>query len=423
MPIYCRSCSIEVLKAWKGWPQKDRLPSLPILGSDGCRKCGDRNAQALPGHEITWVNYHGPSNTGLPDYWLLEVGSSRWGLPYRAEGNCPQCGRLTVVSQMAHSDGSEDLKHNCETCGVVPVSPLRQLSPTETEEIERNLFWKVRPMVRDRFGFPWHRDAKKTPTTSRVESSQALAIDFFGTIAALGSKNAIFESWISTLGLYAKGPWEIELEALVPRDLLGEPRPTQLDALALGQGGIVIFECKFTEPDGGGCSQTIPIRSGAHKDLQQCTGNYANQTNPINGRSGRCALTAKEIKYWDYVSSIMKVDPAVDHYPCPFNGGWYQWMRNLVAAAAMGKRDEVPAAFVIVYADGPFSMARKVRSPEWQKLTACVEGGAVPLRTISYQDLLKLALAASTLDDRSLLIDLEKWMDGKYARVKASTRI
>ncbi len=294
------------------------------------------------------------------------------------------------------------------------IAPLR---PDEIEQIECNIFWKARPIVRERIDFPWHRDAKKSPTAGRVESSQALAIEFFGTVSALSSKNTILETWISALRLNVKGPWKIETEALVPRDLLGEPRPTQIDALALGQGGVIVFECKFTEQDGGGCSQPSPIGDGAHKGQVQCTGSYEHQTNPVNGRASRCALTAKGIRYWEHVPTVMDFDPTIEYRPCPFRGGWYQWMRNLVTAAAMSKRDQIPAAFVVVYADGPFPMAQKVRSADWQRLDASVAGKAVPLRTASYQYLLKMALDAATVEERPILAELETWMNDKYAEV------
>ena len=125
MTDYCQTCSLELLKGWKGWPQKDRVPLLPILVPEGCRKCGNQTAKVLPSDKITWENYHSPYSTGLPDYWLLRAGKSKWGHPYLAEGNCPRCGARTVVSQMVYPNETEDVKHNCEKCGIVPVSSYK----------------------------------------------------------------------------------------------------------------------------------------------------------------------------------------------------------------------------------------------------------------------------------------------------------
>ncbi len=62
----------------------------------------------------------------------------------------------------------------------------------------------------------------------------------------------------------------------------------------------------------------------------QCDGSYRVQTNPVNGKPENCALTAKEIRYWDRIPEIFKFDRHKECRECPFRGGWFQWMRNLV---------------------------------------------------------------------------------------------
>ncbi len=296
---------------------------------------------------------------------------------------------------------------------------MKPLSESEIVAVERNLFPRVRPLVRSRLDFPWHRDRSGTITASLVQSSQALAVEFFGTIDAVGSRDAILNAWRAELSLSVKGPWKIELEFPLPRDLLGESRPTQVDALARGDGGLILFECKFTEPDGGGCSQPIPLAEGAHKGIRQCDGNYVDQLNPVSGLRSRCALTGKGIRYWDLVPEVLDIDSASEHRPCPFAGGWYQWMRNLVAARALTHKCGVPAAFVVVYADGPFPMARKVRTEEWAALIRLTEGRAVLFRAVSYQHLHSVAAAASSTPDRPELDELSAWMGQKYKTVSA----
>lgn len=284
---------------------------------------------------------------------------------------------------------------------------------SEIGAIEANLFPDVRDLVRGDLQFPWHRDGRKVVTASQVVSSQALAIDLFGTIRKLQSRDDIFSAWIQHLGLTFVGPWAVELEALVPKAMLGEPRSTQIDVLARGCTGLIAFECKFTEPDGGACSQPTPIAKGGNAGKRQCDGRYVEQENPVNGVRSRCALTGKGIRYWSLVPEVMNIDPLEDHTPCPFSGGWYQWMRNLVAAAALGRGAGVPSAFVVVYADGPFPMAQKIKAPAWADLALAVEGGAVPLRAASYQELLRLAREAASNNDAQTLDDLTQWIERK----------
>lgn len=294
---------------------------------------------------------------------------------------------------------------------------MKPLTLGEIQSIEANVFHAVRPIVRERPDFPWHRNRAGNVTVCQPNSSQALAVSFFGTINTLTSRDAIFEAWVADLQLSLDGPWKIELEVALPGELLREPRPTQVDALATGGAGLVLFECKFTEPDGGGCSQPIPLPRGRHRGLRQCDGNFADQVNPLNAVRSRCALTGKGIKYWELISDVLKIDPETEHRPCPFASGWYQWMRNLVAARAIGRHHQHPSAFVVVYADGPFPMALRVRTAEWDRLNSLTEGLAVPLRTVSYQRLHAVATAAAPEHEQPILDDLRVWMDQKLTSV------
>lgn len=294
---------------------------------------------------------------------------------------------------------------------------MKPLTSSEILAIEANLFPSARPIVRSRPAFPWHRDRGGVITASQAASSQALAVDFFGTIDALCSRDAIVNAWMADLVLPFTGSWKLDLEVVVSCTLLGEPRPTQVDAVAFGSDGLVLFECKFTEPDGGACSQPIPISDGPHRGVRQCDGNFADQINPITGRRSRCALTGKGVRYWELIPDVLNVDVARDHRPCPFAGGWYQWMRNLVAARAMGRDRGLPSACVVTFTDGQYPMARKVTSDDWTRLNALTEGRAVPLRTISYQRLQTLAMLAAAEGDRSLLSELRAWIERKTTAV------
>ncbi len=149
-----------------------------------------------------------------------------------------------------------------------------RLSADELTSVEQNLFEGARALARERPDFPWHRDSAGRATASQKESSQALAIDVFGTVDRLASKDAILNAWSSNWGFDSDSLWKMQLERLVPRSLLNEPRRTQIDASAETARALILFECKFTEPDGGSCSQTEAIEKGANKGKVQCHGNY-----------------------------------------------------------------------------------------------------------------------------------------------------
>jgi hypothetical protein len=118
---------------------------------------------------------------------------------------------------------------------------------------------------------------------------------------------------------------------------------------------------------------------------------------------------------------VLNLDPTRDYRPCPFAGGWYQWMRNLVAARAMGRARALSSAFVVTYTDGSCPIARKVTTDDWARLTALAEGRAVPLRTTSYQRLQTLATSAAAERDRPVLDALRLWIERKATAVAGKT--
>ena len=116
----------------------------------------------------------------------------------------------------------------------------------------------------------------------------------------------------------------------------------------------------------------------------------------------------------------MNFDSSTDYSPCPFKGPWFQWMRNLVAARAWGRTLEKQSAFVVVYADGPFPMAIKVKEAAWSRLEQAVAGRSVAFRAISYQALLTVAQKNAVPIDRPMLEELGRWITARIdsARLK-----
>jgi hypothetical protein len=162
----------------------------------------------------------------------------------------------------------------------------------DLEAIRANLFAASHAAIPDWNAFPWHR-VHGAIQTHKVQSSQALAIDVFGTIKVSPDRHRLLGSLAQKCGLSDDGPWEIELEWIDQERLLGEPRATQIDAIAFGKRALLVVECKFTEP-GGRCTQPDAISRGTHKGSRQCSGNYVTQTNPVNDVVARCALTGKK---------------------------------------------------------------------------------------------------------------------------------
>lgn len=302
-------------------------------------------------------------------------------------------------------------------------SSRRDLTAAERALIAANLFPGAHDVL-NRVGFPWHRDRDGAATAGLPQSSQALALDLFETVRGLASASTILDAWSDMLGCQLGDTITITPEVEIKRELLGEPRPTQVDVLLDGRRSVTLLECKFTEPDGGSCSQTqkrVNRRLPEAPAVAQCNGRYEEQVNPLTGQSARCVLTAKGVRYWDFIPKVLDIRADVDHTPkCPFAGGSYQWMRNLVGAYALGVTSHRAGAFAIVYADGAFPMAKKLRTKEWATFVAQLTG-AVPLRSASYQELVTRAREATSGADGSALDALARWVARKVAFASGAT--
>jgi hypothetical protein len=282
---------------------------------------------------------------------------------------------------------------------------------SDVSSIKKNIF----PGAHDAIwgAFPWH-DGAASP-----RSSQALAVSVFGTLAIHPARQALIDATLnSVFGWDSAGedPWRVDLERTLGHSLLGERRPTQVDVLLHNQTSVVMLECKFTEAGGSPCSQPNHRPSGAHQGLRQCDGNYHEQTNPVNGKTARCALSAKGIRYWEHIPTYFDLNADHDYGPCPFAGPAYQYMRNLLAAGEWARRRKKErAAFGLVYVAGEgFPVSAEVADPgsEWNQFIARLRpDSAVAAKAISYQALLQTWRQCLPEDD--VLADLGSWVDGK----------
>jgi hypothetical protein len=282
--------------------------------------------------------------------------------------------------------------------------------------IEANLFPHALEAVEPWNEFPWHGAAGESCDTFKEHSSQALAIDVFGTLKQQPDRDVVLDAVAARLGLPGGGPWRVDLEWRDPDNLLKEKTRTRVDAAARGAHSLILFECKFSEHDGGNCSQTHKVAKGKHKGMAPCTGWYQLQTNPANGKEARCALTAKKIKYWDHIPAVFGYAADVTLAPCPFAGAWFQWMRNLTTCRAVGQQYGLKPAFAVVYADGPgLSMASRIGSAEWLWLKSRVDPAEVTFEALSYQALVALAQRASPASP--VWPELAAWVNRKISSV------
>ena len=76
----------------------------------------------------------------------------------------------------------------------------------------------------------------------------------------------------------------------------------------------------------------------------------------------------------------------------------------------------------IVYADAPdLPMAKEVRSPEWGEFVQTVKQEQVIFKTLSYQEIVKLAcdVVGESDGDEHVWRDLADWVDRKIGSVSA----
>ena len=279
--------------------------------------------------------------------------------------------------------------------------------------LEHNIFPAAHQACEPWERFPWHKSKDGDIDTHVTHSSQALAIDVFGTIKTSSDRDVILDALAQNIGLPTGGPWILTLEWTARPTLLNEPHPTQVNVYAESPQSVILYECKFTEQDGGACSQTVK-----RNDSIPCNGSYVQQIDQRNGMTSRCALSGKGIQYWDIIPKVFHLDVEADYQPCPFAGPAYQWMRNLVVAYKVARQKNKQPAVVIIYADSPgLPMAKKIRSRAWTGFTKTVRQDQVPLHVRSYQQILTLAQEASRHGngEQAIWKELDEWVNKKIS--------
>lgn len=118
--FYCHECAEQKLSQWRGWPHRSPpIPYLHPLGEGNCEACG--SDEKLSNTRIFWRNVHEEHNTGLPNYWLLEIDAdhfySKWGQPYLDKMLCRKCKSPATIS--VFGPNKNYIKYNCQTCDRV----------------------------------------------------------------------------------------------------------------------------------------------------------------------------------------------------------------------------------------------------------------------------------------------------------------
>lgn len=291
---------------------------------------------------------------------------------------------------------------------------MKKISESRIEKIKQNIFFRSRDAIMDYENFPWHYHAEKN------NSSQAFAIDFWGCLKLSQLKDQI----INMLFGHDCDSWEIILEH-TEDSLMAETTSTQIDVLIKNDNKAIIIESKFTEKNGGKCSQAKKREDG----LYQCNGNYESQENPVypsNGTS-KCALTGKGIKYWDFIDMLTKIKKDVTHTTCPFKGGEYQWMRNICFAEAYSQKHKVKSeTYLVYYKSDKCPISKKVDDDSYLGNLKGQILNKKSLKPLAYNDLLEIIiefLNSIDFDEQRVWIELKEWMANKESKLREYPQI
>jgi hypothetical protein len=233
-----------------------------------------------------------------------------------------------------------------------------------------------------------------------MQSSQAIAQSVFGTISAFNSL-PMLANVIAQDGRQAFGPvldnTALYMEQAI--NTLGEPRPTSIDVWLEGSYRVAV-ECKLAEAEFGTCSRPR-LKAGK---AEHCDGNYAQQ----NKRMERCALTAINVTYWNYLGNAFGWASDTDHRPCPLDFT-YQLARNVLAACVKDSNLDFSNGHALILYDqrNPTMAAGGKGHSQWRAAHEAIKAPSA-LRRLSWQ-----AFVAQWPNDRALNW-LKQELDAKY---------
>lgn len=215
-----------------------------------------------------------------------------------------------------------------------------------------------------------------------LKSSQALAQSVFGAIHVF-NRFDLLEGITAECGRPAfftdQQDWRLDFEYELSG--LNEPSPTSVDVLLNRPDRRVAIECKFIEREFGTCSRP---RLPPNKTYY-CDGTFRIQKE----RRHRCALTERDILYWEYLPHLFNWPSDRDHVPCPFEST-YQLARNALAATLTpeGELNPTGGHALIVYDNrNPAFQPNGKAWTQWQDAVSdCRYQGL--LRRLSWQQLL-----------------------------------
>lgn len=192
----------------------------------------------------------------------------------------------------------------------------------------------------------WHKDAH------RPQSSQVFCVSAFGTLRHLPVRDGVIRQLLGLPdGATTSDPtWSIELEK-VQADLLseyGRVKASSVDALLLNRQAVFCVESKFsTDAKYGfrGCSQPEKDKNG----VINCAGYYGPGSDLKTNTNAWCRLEIWDgdrspRTYWTLGRAFFRESifaKQADHEKCPFNGPFYQLMRNFLFAAALAQQKKL----------------------------------------------------------------------------------
>src|SRR6056297_2754035 len=112
-----------------------------------------------------------------------------------------------------------------------------KINTTIINNIKNNIFYRSQAAIEDYHNFDWHKNKIGIPDTDKINSSQALTIDFWGCLRNSPEKDKI----INYLFNRDEYDWDIKFE-YTEKELLNEPKPTQRDVLLVSTKNAIVIE-------------------------------------------------------------------------------------------------------------------------------------------------------------------------------------